>query len=357
MTTTTVSDAVIIPQSQGTGLSSEAAPIDAGLMGVMARFRGDGAYVDTLYAGGIAFQNHDGSNNTVEVAPGAAWVTDGESATDGKRASDGSPKASIKQPPDEYNIDLPGPTYYLVVFPTAVTIDVSSGTLNAVHIDLDVGANNGVAIEHDDASAASPGATSLKIGETNPDDASADTRANDDAQITARTLSANSATADDVTANDSLTDPASVSHGGELADDGDTQPPETHDNAAHSSSYTTTNENVENFQTGGGSGTVPTSQGDGTLAMELPALSVTTTDEEANRALNTQYTNNTGGPLYVHIITEGSGGNLHIDGTSTYSAFEGNLFYGAFVPDGSTYELVKVGGVSIQNWVESELSA
>jgi len=43
---------------------------------------------------------------------------------------------------------------------------------------------------------------------------------------------------------------------------------DSHDNTAHSETYTTTAENVENFATSGADGTVPTSQGDGTLAME-----------------------------------------------------------------------------------------
>lgn len=46
------------------------------------------------------------------------------------------------------------------------------------------------------------------------------------------------------------------------------QPPEAHDNTAHSEAYTTTDENVEDFATAGATGEVPTSQGDGTLAME-----------------------------------------------------------------------------------------
>jgi hypothetical protein len=189
VTTTSVSDAVVLPQSQGTGLPSESAPMDAALMGVMARFRGDGAYVDTQYASGLAFQNHSASNDTVEIAPGACWVEDGQSSTAGERASGGSPRSARTPPTDDYDIDLPGPTYYLVVFPTAVQISVSDSTLNAVHVDLDVSSNNGVAIEHDGSSTASTGSTSLKIGEANPDDASADTRANDDPELTARSVS------------------------------------------------------------------------------------------------------------------------------------------------------------------------
>ena len=41
-----------------------------------------------------------------------------------------------------------------------------------------------------------------------------------------------------------------------------------HDNSAHSETFTTADDNVEGFATAGEEGTVPTSQGDGTLAME-----------------------------------------------------------------------------------------
>ena len=41
-----------------------------------------------------------------------------------------------------------------------------------------------------------------------------------------------------------------------------------HDNTAHSETFTTADDNVEGFATAGEEGTVPTSQGDGTLAME-----------------------------------------------------------------------------------------
>ena len=62
-----------------------------------------------------------------------------------------------------------------------------------------------------------------------------------------------------------------AAHTETFAVDGDPQPPETHDNTAHSEAYTTTAENVENFATAGAAGEVPTSQGDGTLAMESAA--------------------------------------------------------------------------------------
>ena len=51
-----------------------------------------------------------------------------------------------------------------------------------------------------------------------------------------------------------------------------------HDNSAHSETFTTADDNVEGFATAGGEGTVPTSQGDGTLAMEDAGGEVTTVD-------------------------------------------------------------------------------
>ena len=43
--------------------------------------------------------------------------------------------------------------------------------------------------------------------------------------------------ADSATIDTSLTDAAGVSHTGELADDGDAQPPESHGNGAHSETF------------------------------------------------------------------------------------------------------------------------
>lgn len=46
------------------------------------------------------------------------------------------------------------------------------------------------------------------------------------------------------------------------------QPPQDHDNTSHTESYTTTDEDVENFSTSGSSNEVPVSQGNGSLQME-----------------------------------------------------------------------------------------
>ena len=75
-----------------------------------------------------------------------------------------------------------------------------------------------------------------------------------------------------------------AAHSETFAVDGDPQPPETHDNTAHSEAYTTTAENVENFATAGAAGEVPTSQGDGTLAMESAGEGAIALEEYATAA-------------------------------------------------------------------------
>ena len=193
MTTTTVSDAVILPQSQGTGLSGENATIDAAINGVLNRYVG-GEYVDTTYSTGLAFQNHDGTNDTVEVGPGIVFIQDNSTSTGGERSSGGNPQAESSTT-SGYDTELPEGHTYAVLFPTATQISVSDSTLNEVYVDIDdVTANNSVNLEHDGSTTASPSNTSLKIGETNPDDASADTRTNDDATPTFSGLTVNGTT-------------------------------------------------------------------------------------------------------------------------------------------------------------------
>ena len=178
MTTTSVSDAIVLPQSQGTGLSGEFDVVDAALTGLLNRYVG-GEYVAREYANGLSFGDHDGTNDTVDIQPGACFIQDNSTSTSGNRGSGGNPQAESTTT-SGYDTELPEGHTYLVLIPTAVTIDVTDSTLNEVFIDMpDVTANNSVNIEHDGSTTASPGNTSLKIGETNPDDASADARVND----------------------------------------------------------------------------------------------------------------------------------------------------------------------------------
>ena len=69
---------------------------------------------------------------------------------------------------------------------------------------------------------------------------------------------------------------ANEAHSETFAVDGDTQPPEDHDNTSHTETYVTVDEDVENFSTSGNADTVPVSQGDGTLVMETVQTDVDT---------------------------------------------------------------------------------
>ena len=77
-------------------------------------------------------------------------------------------------------------------------------------------------------------------------------------------LDAQSATVDDASVANEPSDATDVARLTEV--DGKADDP--HDNSAHSETFTTADDNVEGFATAGDEGTVPTSQGDGTLAME-----------------------------------------------------------------------------------------
>jgi len=186
MTTETVPNAIVFPQSTGTGLSSNTDQLDAVALAALARYQG-GQYVDSRVASGLAFQNHDGSNDTVDVGPGLCFVSDDSLSTTNNRDSSGTPQGESTSG-SGFDFSLADHSY-LVILPTATTISVSSGTLNSVHVDVDVTGQNSVTLEHDGLTVANPGATSLKIGETNPDDATADTRANDRPALRARSLS------------------------------------------------------------------------------------------------------------------------------------------------------------------------
>ena len=82
--------------------------------------------------------------------------------------------------------------------------------------------------------------------------------------IESESIDADSVNTDDASVANEPSDATDVARLTEV--DGKADDP--HDNSAHSETFTTADDNVEGFATAGGEGTVPTSQGDGTLAME-----------------------------------------------------------------------------------------
>lgn len=176
MATTSVSDAVVVPQAKGTGLSSEDDALDAASAALIAGYVG-GEYV----GGGLTFSGHDGTNDIVNVDPGYAYVVDDSTSTAGSRGSGGNPQIQSTSS-SGYDTEVPNNPVYLVVLPTSVTIDLSDSTLNQVWLNItDVTSNNAVEIRSDGGggTTAAPSDTYLKLGEANPDDSTADVRSND----------------------------------------------------------------------------------------------------------------------------------------------------------------------------------
>jgi hypothetical protein len=192
MATTTVSDALVFPQSQGTGLSSEIDELDATLLAALAD-HDQGEYVNTDLLNGCDFVNHDGANDTVDVDSGVVYIRDDSASTGGMRDGSGNPQGESSTS-SGYDFAFPD-HLYVVVLPTSTTVDVSDSTLNQVWINItDVTSQNSVEIRTDGGggTTAEPSDTYLKIGEANPDDASASgspPRPNDGANATFRSIS------------------------------------------------------------------------------------------------------------------------------------------------------------------------
>lgn len=180
MATTTVSDAVVFPQSKGTGLSSEDQPNSAGSHMLHTRYIG-GEYVDARYGGGLSFSARDAANDTITVDSGICFIKDTSGFTSNQRGSGGNPQLKSTST-SGYDTELPDDPTYCVILPTSTTVDVSDSQLNQVWVNItDVTANNAVEIRTDGGggTTSAPSDTFIKLGEANPDDASAGTRAND----------------------------------------------------------------------------------------------------------------------------------------------------------------------------------
>lgn len=182
MATTTVSDAVVIPQAKGTGLGSEDDNVDAAAAALLSAYSG-GEYVGQ----GMDFSGHDGTNDQVDIGAGYCFIKDDSSSTSGSRGSGGN--AQIQSTSSSgYDTEIPNNQVYLVIFPTSVTIDVSDSTLNQIWVNItDVTSNNSVEVRSDGGggTTSEPSDTYLKLGEANPDDSSADTRASEGWRILA----------------------------------------------------------------------------------------------------------------------------------------------------------------------------
>ena len=169
MATQSVSDAVVTPQSKGTGLAANDVPNSAAAIALLSAYR-SGEYHS------LTFSGHDATNDTVDVGPGYAFVRDDSGSTANDRGASGNAQAQSTGT-SGFDTELPTEQAYLIVLPTAVTISCTDATLNKIWLNVtDVTSNNSVEIRSDGGggTTAEPGDTFLKLGKVNPNDSRAD---------------------------------------------------------------------------------------------------------------------------------------------------------------------------------------
>lgn len=178
MATTTVSDAIVVPQSQGTGLPSEDDPNSAAAVSLMSQHVG-GEYVVEDFGDGMAFVARDATNDTITIGTGACYITDTSSSTANSRGAGGNAQLQSTSS-SGYDTEIPDNQTYLVMFPSQVTIGVDDATTNQIWVNItDVTSNNAVEVRSDSGTTAAPADTFIKLGEANADDASQDIRSSD----------------------------------------------------------------------------------------------------------------------------------------------------------------------------------
>lgn len=189
MATTTVSGAYVAPQDPGTGLSSNADPNNAAAVSLIGSHE-QGGYVGV----GLGFDSRDAGNDTITVGSGYCYIVDDSSSTTNSRGSGGNAQVESTVT-SGYDTEVPANTVYVVVIPNSVTVDVSDSQTNQIWVNItSVSNNNQVEIRSDGGggTTAEPSDTFLKLGDANPDDASADTRANPDPSPSYDALTINS---------------------------------------------------------------------------------------------------------------------------------------------------------------------
>lgn len=180
MATTTVSDAVVVPQAQGTGLGSEDDNVDAATAVLLARHLG-GEYVDTSYGGGLSLTRDD-ANDEIDVGPGICFIEDDSTSTGGSRGSGGNPQVQSTSS-SGYDTEIPANQHYLVIFPTTTSVSVTDATSSTIWINItDVTSNNAIELRSDSGggTTATPGDTFIELVNGIADDGSGSpTRPND----------------------------------------------------------------------------------------------------------------------------------------------------------------------------------
>jgi len=182
MTDTTISDAICVPQDDGTGVADGSEDYNsAAYIQLLSKYKGDGSYVgeDNTGSATLQFNDVDTTNEQVDVGTGYAYIMDGNHTVQSGFQT-------------TYDTTLPVDTPYVVILPTTVVgLGLGTDTDNDVWLAVDPTTNDSVYIRHGSGLSA-PTDPSVKLGTVNTS-TGATTRPNDLGSTSLRSLSTDSA--------------------------------------------------------------------------------------------------------------------------------------------------------------------
>jgi len=201
MTDTTINDAVVFPQDDGTGVSDGSEDYSsAAYFSALSKYQGYGSYVgeDNTGSATLQFNDVDTTNEQVDVGTGYAYITEGNHTV-----QSGSQTT--------YDTTIPIDTPYVVMLPSEV-VDLGLGTdnVNDLWLAVDPTSNDSVYIRHGNGLSA-PSDPSVKLGTVDTSNGDT-TRANDFSTTSNKSVSTEAL---DVT--DTATAERFVASGAELA--------------------------------------------------------------------------------------------------------------------------------------------
>jgi len=168
MTDTTINDALVFPQDEGSGVSDGSEDYSsAAYFSALSKYQGYGSYVgeDNTGSATLQFNDVDTTNEQVDVGTGYAYIEEGShTVQSGSQTS--------------YDTTIPINTPYVVMLPSEV-VDLGLGTdnVNDLWLAVDPTSNDDVFIRHGNGLSA-PSNPSVKLGTVDTSNGDT-TRAND----------------------------------------------------------------------------------------------------------------------------------------------------------------------------------
>jgi hypothetical protein len=179
MTDTSISDAVVFPEDDGTGVPDGSEDYNsAGHFGLLSQHQG-GTYVGN----GLGFTNVDTTNETVDITTGHAFV---EFSSVTVQSGSGT----------TYDTTLPDAIVMTIVLPSNITLSLDTDATNDVYLATDPTTQDGAYLRHGSA-VTEPTDPSVLLGTVNTSDGST-TRASDNASPTFDTVTSNSVSTEEV---------------------------------------------------------------------------------------------------------------------------------------------------------------